>query len=69
MLYLFIFGRDGRSDAIIWMKITLVKGRAAGLYIIYLCFTGGNANANILRTVTAMKKVKVSNHIYMKRAF
>ena len=31
--------------------------------------TGGYANANILRTVAAMKKVKVSIHIYIKRAF
>ena len=32
-------------------------------------FTVGYANANILKTVAAMKKVKVSNHIYIKRAF
>ena len=69
MLYLFIFGRDGRSVAIIYMKITLVKGRESGLHIVYLFSTGGNANANILRTVAAMKKIKASNHIYIKRAF
>ena len=46
-----------------------MKSRASGLYIIYLFFTGGNANANILRTVAAMKKIKVSDHIYNERAF
>ena len=32
-------------------------------------FIGGYANAYILRTVAAMIKMKVSNHIYIKRAF
>ena len=58
MLYLFIFGRDGRSAII----ITLVKGRG---YITLFYFTGSYANVNILRTVKAMKKVKVSKHIYI----
>ena len=56
------------------MKFPLVKYHAfsktlLGLYIILLFATGGYANANILRTVAAMKKVKVSNHIFNKRAF
>ena len=59
MQYLFIFGRDGRSA----MKITLVKGRE---YITLFYFTGSYANVNILRTVKAMKKVKISNHLHLK---
>ena len=32
-------------------------------------FIGGYANAYILRTVAAMIKIKVYNHIYIERAF
>ena len=55
MLYLFIFGRDGSTlvEYNIYLKITFVKSRAS------------YANVNNLRTVEAMKKVKVSNHIYI----
>ena len=41
----------------------------AWLVYYLIIFTVGYANANILRTVAAMEKVKVSNHIYIKRAF
>ena len=55
MMYLFIFGRDGSIlvEYNIYLKITFVKGRAS--YV----------NVNNFRTVAAMKKIKVSNHIYI----
>ena len=69
MLYLFIFGRDGRTY--IWKSLgegsRFLKNTAWLIYYL-INFTVGYANANILRTVAAMKKVKVSNHIYIKRA-
>ena len=55
-MYLFIiFGRDGSTlvEYNLYLKITVVKGRAS------------YANVNNLRMVEAMKKVKVSNHIYI----
>ena len=55
MMYLFIFGRDGSTlvQYNIYLKITFVKDCAS------------YANVNNLRTVEAMKKVKVFNHIYI----